>query len=134
MRYPSQIVMRARALRRNATLEERILWQIVRNRKLGYKFRRQHPLPPYVLDFYCPQARVAVELDGAQHDPARDKRRDDFLRARDIIVMRVENYVLRNDPMRVVAAIQDLVAARIAADGKKRERESDDATATVQPS
>jgi len=40
-----------------------MLWELVRGKQLGFKFRSQHPFPPFILDFYCPQARVAVELD-----------------------------------------------------------------------
>jgi len=58
----------ARYLRKNATPSERILWRHLRNRTLsGHKFRRQHPIDRYVLDFYCPEARLAIELDGGQH-------------------------------------------------------------------
>ena len=56
---------RARLLRKKATDPERILWRHLRNRNFaGYKFRRQHPLDCYILDFYCPTAKVAIELDG----------------------------------------------------------------------
>ena len=58
----------ARQLRLEHTASEDILWQALRNRKLdGWKFRRQFPLGPFVLDFYCAEARLAVEVDGAIH-------------------------------------------------------------------
>lgn len=57
--------IRARLLRKRATQPERILWRHLRNRNFaGYKFRRQHPFDDYVLDFYCPSAKLAVELNG----------------------------------------------------------------------
>ena len=57
---------RARLLRKKATEPERILWRHLRNRNfVGYKFRRQHPFEDYILDFYCPSAKLAIELDGA---------------------------------------------------------------------
>lgn len=60
---------RARYLRKNATACERILWRHLRNRNFAnYKFRRQHPVEPYILDFYCPQANLAIELDGGGHN------------------------------------------------------------------
>src|SRR5215469_6914062 len=60
---------RARLLRKKATEPERILWRHLRNRNFaGYKFRRQHPFDDYVLDFYCPSAKLAVELDGGGHN------------------------------------------------------------------
>ncbi|MBL8710053.1 MAG: endonuclease domain-containing protein [Rhodospirillaceae bacterium] len=58
----------ARALRRNATDAEKKLWSLLRDRRLvGWKFRRQVPLGPYVVDFYCSEARLVVEADGGQH-------------------------------------------------------------------
>ena len=67
----------ARRLRRELTLPEKLLW--VRLRRSDLNFRRQHPIGHYVLDFYCPAAKLAIEVDGAAHDfgdrPARDDRR-----------------------------------------------------------
>jgi very-short-patch-repair endonuclease len=65
------------------SLPEVVLWQQLRGRPGGLKFRRQHPAGPYVLDFYCEKARLCIEVDGAAHDlgdsPARDVRRDAWL-------------------------------------------------------
>jgi very-short-patch-repair endonuclease len=77
-------VNRARLLRKKATDTERILWRHLRNRNFaGYKFRRQHPLDSYVLDFYCPTAKLAIELDGGGHNyhvgQIRDRTRSEFL-------------------------------------------------------
>jgi very-short-patch-repair endonuclease len=57
----------ARNLRRKMTLPEVILWQWLRQRPDGLKFRRQHPTGPYVLDFFCSDARLAIEVDGEAH-------------------------------------------------------------------
>jgi very-short-patch-repair endonuclease len=70
------------------------LWLRLRERALGKAtFRRQHPVGPYVLDFYCAKARLAVEIDGVSHDmgdrPVRDNRRDTWLQERGIIVVRI---------------------------------------------
>jgi very-short-patch-repair endonuclease len=67
--HPSSIaVVRARELRTEATNTEKILWEILRGGKFhGAKFRRQHPIGKYILDFYCAQSRLAIELDGAVH-------------------------------------------------------------------
>lgn len=88
----------ARQLRRSATDAERALWQRLRAQQLGVKFRRQVPFGPYVLDFYCLQLRVAVEVDGGQHNAnMRDAARDAFLRERGIRVLRFWNHdVLQN--------------------------------------
>ncbi len=85
---------RARALRRGATPAEQRLWQVLRNHRLdNAKFRRQHALGRYVVDFYCESARLIIELDGASHfpTPRRDVQRDAFLRACGMTVLRFEN-------------------------------------------
>jgi very-short-patch-repair endonuclease len=75
---------RARALRRRLTNAEAILWSRLRHRQLeGFKFRRQHPIGPYIADFACPQAMLVVEVDGDTHgsseELARDRRRTAYL-------------------------------------------------------
>ena len=55
------------------------MWSIVRDSKLGFKFKREHPIDRYRLDFYCHEAMLAVELDGEQHNPAKDVERDAIL-------------------------------------------------------
>ncbi|MFA6564751.1 MAG: endonuclease domain-containing protein [Verrucomicrobiia bacterium] len=81
---PSQIT---RLLRRRPTPAEKLLWRWLRGRRFsGFKFRRQHPIGDYVLDFYCCDARLDIELDGGGHNERaqelRDKRRDEFLKAK----------------------------------------------------
>jgi len=81
-----------RHLRRTSTDAERLLWKHLRARRLGVKFRRQVSVGPYTLDFFSPERRIAVELDGGQHYEAgvrdRDEVRDAFLASRDIRVVR----------------------------------------------
>ena len=73
-------VQRARQLRRTMTLPEVILWQQLRGRAGGLRFRRQYPCEGYVIDFACLERRFAIEVDGEVHSygdrPARDARRD----------------------------------------------------------
>ena len=70
----------ARGLRQTQTDAELKLWSGLRSSRLdGLKFRRQHPVPPYVLDFYCESATLAVELDGSQHSKEVDAERTRFL-------------------------------------------------------
>jgi very-short-patch-repair endonuclease len=87
---------RRRELRKHLTPAEALLWkQLQRSQMAGRKFRRQHSVGPYVLDFFCASARLAVELDGAAHDHeaayASDERRERFLKQAGIKVMRFEN-------------------------------------------
>jgi very-short-patch-repair endonuclease len=84
----------ARRLRRNMTDVERKLWSKLRGGQLdGYKFRRQHPLGPYVLDFFCESERLVVEIDGGQHanTKAKDDLRTAWLIARGCRVIRFWN-------------------------------------------
>ena len=85
----------ARTLRRTMTESERTLWSCLRADQLGLSFRRQHPVGPYVLDFYAPMVRLAVELDGGQHGTeagiAKDTVRTAWLAAKGIRVLRFWN-------------------------------------------
>nr|NUR36922.1 endonuclease domain-containing protein [Sphingomonas sp.] len=101
LRSTRRNVTRARGLRRKMSLPEVVLWQQLRGRPDGLKFRRQHPAGPYVLDFYCEQARLCIEVDGAAHDfgdgPTADKYRDNWLAEAGIRTLRVAaNDVLKN--------------------------------------
>ncbi len=82
----------ARALRRRSPLAERRLWDSIRGRKLsGLKFRRQHPIDRYFVDFACVEAMLVVELDGPFHDAQRDARRDQIIEAAGYLVLRFPN-------------------------------------------
>jgi very-short-patch-repair endonuclease len=81
------------------SLPERILWRQLRLKQTDLRFRRQHPAGPYVLDFYCHEARLCIEVDGQAHDftAARDERRDRWLAAQGVRTLRVSaRDVLRN--------------------------------------
>ncbi len=87
---------RARALRAAQTEVERRLWQRLRNRQLnGAKFRRQHPIGPYIADFFCLDARLVIELDGSQHGEESaqhvDQRRTEYLENEGYRVLRFWN-------------------------------------------
>jgi very-short-patch-repair endonuclease len=90
---PKSTQARARTLRRSMTLPEVALWRELRTRPGGLKFRRQHPAGVYVLDFFCAERRLAVEVDGEVHSradrPARDAERDAWLRAQGVKVIRI---------------------------------------------
>ena len=100
---------RRRSLRRNCTDAESTLWAHLRNKRLiGFKFRRQHPCGPYILDFYCSEEHLAVELDGGQHfDEAAqsyDQRRTAFLVRQGIQVIRFPTVLVFREPIAVLEA------------------------------
>lgn len=84
-------VERARRLRREMSVAEEIFWTLCRRAQLGFVMRRQHPIEGMTVDFYCAEARLAIEFDGEQHDPERDRLRDEKLRAVNVEVLRVPN-------------------------------------------
>ncbi len=107
---PSLQVFR-RELRKHLTPAEAKLWTHIRGSQLeGRKFRRQHSVGRYILDFYCPQERLAVELDGEVHSfvsaQERDLERDSFLNAQGIKVLRFENKAVFQDVEAVLIEIQ----------------------------
>jgi very-short-patch-repair endonuclease len=91
---------RARTMRKQMTGPEFRLWSWLRKRRFsGFKFRRQHPVGPYILDFYCSELKLALELDGAHHDTHDvtdyDDNRTLSLRTRGIEVLRIPNELWR---------------------------------------
>ncbi len=100
----------ANSLRRRATEAEEKLWPFLRNRKLnGLKFRRQHPVDRFILDFYCHECKLAVELDGGIHDSAYqqlyDEARTAILNRHGIRVIRFRNEEVLKDPQSVLEKI-----------------------------
>lgn len=92
------MVETARRLRRTGTATEEILWQRLRRpHVLPFVFRRQHPVGVFVVDFYCPQAGLVVELDGGVHanQHAEDRARQEFLESRGLRVLRFTNDEVR---------------------------------------
>src|SRR5947209_2232331 len=90
---------RARQLRKALTPEERCLWERLRRNKLeGLHFRRQQVIDGFIVDFYCHAAGVVVEVDGAVHEgqPDYDEARDQALRARSLLVVRLTNDEVNN--------------------------------------
>ena len=94
----SQTILR-RELRNHSTSAEATLWKLLKNSQAGgYKFRRQHGIGPFVLDFYCPLLRLCIELDGGVHQmplaDVKDEMRTKFLNEQGITVLRFENDVV----------------------------------------
>ena len=106
---PNSTIRTARGLRRRLTPPEVKLWQALRHRATGLKVRRQHPVGPYVLDFYVAAARLAIEVDGSAHDfgdrPAADAERDQWLLAKGVRTLRVSAADVLSDVDAVVRLI-----------------------------
>lgn len=96
-------VTRARSARQAPSVAEQIAWNLLRNNKTGFKFRREYEVAGYRIDFYCAEAMVGVEFDGEQHDPARDAHRDQRLSDQGIQIFRIPNrslFLLDEEPPR----------------------------------
>lgn len=97
---PSISIERARQMRREPTYPETLLWRRLRaNQLCGLHFRRQHPIGPYIVDYYCGAAKLAVELDGESHEGREtyDQTRAKFLQAAGVRVVRFsDDDVIRN--------------------------------------
>jgi ATP-dependent helicase HrpA/adenine-specific DNA-methyltransferase len=107
-------------MRRSPTRAEDRIWNWLRCRRFsGLKWRRQHPFGRYILDFYCPELRLAIELDGMQHQQRvinqLDAERELELRGCGIETIRIPNHVLIRDSLLVEQIIEAAVARRQAA-------------------
>ncbi|MBE9489397.1 MAG: endonuclease domain-containing protein [Bacteroidetes bacterium] len=96
-----EIFKNAAKLRLNMTEPEIILWEQLKMKPLGFKFRRQHPIHKYILDFYCHKKRLSIEIDGGYHNcieqKQKDKERTNYLNSVDITEIRFTNHeVLKN--------------------------------------
>ena len=110
-------LQRARKQRRTMTLPEVLLWRLFRQRPYGLKFRRQHETGPYVLDFYCLDARLAIEIDGMIHnDPEQaehDDRRNAWLASHGIETLRIPASEVLADVTEAAEAIVNYARARL---------------------
>ncbi|HET8535282.1 MAG TPA: endonuclease domain-containing protein [Sphingomicrobium sp.] len=103
----------ARRLRKNLSLPETLLWRRLRGAKV--RIRKQHPIGPYVLDFYCPSAKLAIEVDGFAHDtgdrPRRDDIRTEWLENQGLKIMRIPAKDVLADPDSVADSLLRLCAS-----------------------
>jgi len=107
--YNQALVVNARRLRSNLTDAENLLWFRLRRKQLcGVQFYRQKPIGNYVVDFYAPSVRLAIEVDGDQHFEDEHQKKD---RIRDLYLATLDLKVLRFDNLRVLQAIDDVVGA-----------------------
>jgi len=109
----SKLYQYGRELRRELTVAEKLLWAELRNRKLnGLKFRRQHPLDKFIVDFYCNEKKLIVELDGGVHDEKINKEYDEarsvMLAGLNIVVLRFKNEDVINNMKEVLKKIGDV--------------------------
>ncbi len=107
----------ARGMRKEPTRAEQALWKLLRNRRLaGFKFRRQHPFGRYILDGYCPRAKLVVEADGDTHATPEgresDRERDEYLAAHGILVLRFWNVELAEEEDAILERIATVCAER----------------------
>ncbi len=106
---PIKHIKRARKLRKEMSLPEVLLWQALRQRPGGFKFRRQHPQPPYAIDFACLECRLAIEIDGEAHNrgnmPKHDSVRDKRLADRGFRTLRIPATTILQDLDAALTAI-----------------------------
>ncbi|QHH94349.1 endonuclease domain-containing protein [Acinetobacter gyllenbergii] len=107
MKLDPQLLEFAKAMRSNATDAEHLMWQLLRAKRfMNLKFRRQHVIAPYIVDFYCHELGLVIELDGSQHGTEDaieyDAERTKFLEALDFRVVRYWNHEILKNTERVL--------------------------------
>lgn len=122
---PPEILKRCRQLRTSQTPAEVKLWTCLRNRQLfGLKFRRQHPIGKFIVDFYCHEANLAIELDGGGHTETAqakyDKERTESLEAEGITVLRFWNTDVFKNLKGVIEAIAEAIPSPLDSSPKER--------------
>ena len=119
---PQKSVRRAKQLRCTLSKPEYLLWQILRTSPGGHKFRKQHPAGPFILDFFCAKANLAIEIDGYAHDTgdrsAGDAARDTWLAAHKINTMRIPAVDVVRDAVETADAIISVIEERLVRFGK----------------
>jgi very-short-patch-repair endonuclease len=112
-----RLLDRRRELRTKPTPQEEKLWWYLKDKRTGYKFRRQHSVGGYILDFYCKEKRLIVEIDGGIHQTSEaheyDKVRDKFFTELDYKVLRFRNNEIEEDINGVVVKIKSHLQLRL---------------------
>ena len=107
---PPESFAKAEILRRNMTDAEKLLWQKLKNKQLGYKFRRQHPLHLFIVDFYCHELKLIIEVDGEYHNSKEqgiaDKERELLLKFQNLQIVRFTNEEVLSDLDKVIMKIK----------------------------
>ena len=108
--YNPKLKELARELRKESTLAEVLLWKYLKGRQLkGYDFHRQKPLYYYIVDFFCPELMLIIEIDGISHEGkiVYDKKRQKFLEEKGFIVLRFTELEIRKRTREVVEQLYD---------------------------
>ena len=110
MRATERSMASARRLRRKLSLPEMLLWRLLRLNRRELRFRRQHAIGPFVADFYCPAAKMVIEIDGAVHDSRQDsdRMRDAYMRSLGLTIVRIPAAEVLSDPEDVADGIYRL--------------------------
>lgn len=110
--YNGQLKDRARYLRNNSSKAEIILWSALKNKALGVRFVRQKMIGNYIVDFYCKELKLVLEVDGISHDGKQlyDENRSAYLHSHNIRVLRILNDDVMRDCDGVIEAIREYVA------------------------
>jgi uroporphyrinogen-III synthase len=120
VRIPTQ---RVRELRRSQTEAEKAAWCLLRGRRLGAKFRRQGRIENWVVDFYCFEHRLAIELEGGVHSQPsqmrKDAAKDDYLRSLGIGLLRIPNGLVLEDPEEFVRKVREAIGVMMAQVGPR---------------
>ncbi len=99
----------SRNLRHLMTPEKDILWETLRNRKLGAKFRRQQVINGFIADFYCHEHGLIIEADGSHHSHEADCERDSILTSHNLTVLRFSNIQIRQNISQIISKIKDVL-------------------------
>ncbi len=110
------LFVRAKELRKQQTFAEDMLWNYLKHKPFGFKFRRQHPYSHYILDFYCHRLKLVIEVDGSIHNlphvQEQDKTRQRFLEEDGLKVIRFTNTEVKKNLDVVICTINDLIRSR----------------------
>jgi len=111
------LFQKAGALRRQQTFAEELLWNYLKTKPLGFKFRRQHPFSNYILDFYCHALNLVIEVDGSIHEveevKQHDEQRQKQLEAQGLAFLRFTNNEIRLQPEEVIRQIEQHLQSKI---------------------
>jgi len=108
---------RASKLRKQQTFAEEILWNYLRTKPFGFKFRRQHAFSIYILDFYCHQLKLVIEVDGSIHNVAEVKQNDEIrqqqLEKENLTFLRFSNEEIKLKPEEVIRQIETFLKGKL---------------------